>query len=147
LDEYVERGVMVYPKKVVEELERHRNPNSEEPDLPYEWVKRNEQKATRHGTRYDIVRTLLAHPQVMRVLDPDKSGGAEEADIYVLALAEQLRTEQRAEVVVLVEETKDTPTKLSMSTACGHLRLLRLPIVAFVEEQGLNGPLSEGTGA
>ena len=138
LDEYVERGVMVYSKKVVAELERNRKPNSEEPDLPYEWVKRNEQNATRYADNYDIVKRLLAHPQVRKVLDPDKTGGEEEADIYVLALAEQLRTEHGAEVVVLVEETKDTPTKISMSTACGHLRLLRLPMVAFVEEQGLS---------
>ena len=49
LDEYVARGVMVYSKKVVAELERSRKANSEEPDLPYEWVKRNEQNATRYA--------------------------------------------------------------------------------------------------
>lgn len=62
----------------------------------------------------------------------------DEADPHVLALALALR--ENADVVVIAQETKDRPDKLSIATACGVLRLVRLPVSAFLYEQGIWRP-------
>jgi hypothetical protein len=130
----VELGTLVYPKKVVEELER--NKHSEKPDPPYEWAHRNEKRATRHGLVLDELREILAHSQVRNIFDPNKSTGADEADPHVLALAYYLK-KQGALATVLTEETRNRPDKLSVSSACGLLRIYCLPIEPYLREQGL----------
>lgn len=138
LTDLVNKEVLVYPKKVVEELAQICIPNSENVDLPLEWAKQNQAKATRFPLDYMVLKEILAHPQVQRVLDPDKVG-VEEADPYVLTLALQLSREG-FDVRVLVEETRDRPDKLSMNTACGHLRLISLKMSGFLEEKGIWRP-------
>jgi len=133
----VDAGLLVYPKQVPAELERFKNPKK--PDRPYEWAKRNEEMATRFGDQFEELREVLAHPQVRRVFDPDKAVGIEEADPYVLALASALK-KQGYTVTVLTEESRNRPDKLSVSSACGLLRLFCLPIQPFLEEQGLLPP-------
>jgi hypothetical protein len=130
----VESGSLVYPKKVVEELER--NKRSGKPDPPCEWAKKNEKQATRFGLVFEELREVLAHPQVRNVFDPNKSTGADEADPHVLALAYHLK---RRGIIstVLTEETRNRPDKLSMNSACGLLRIYCLPIEPFLREQGL----------
>jgi hypothetical protein len=130
----VESGTLVYPKKVVEELERNRK--SEKPDPPYEWAHRNEKRATRHGPVLAELKEILAHPQVRNVFDPNKSIGVDEADPHVLALAQYLK-KQGALATVITEETRNRPDKLSMNSACGLLRLFCLPIEPYLREQGL----------
>lgn len=85
-----------------------------------------------------MVKEILAHPQVSRVVDPDKAG-VEEADPYVLALAVYLKREGY-DVTVLTEETKNRPDKLSMNTACGLLRLWCLSIEPFLVERNIWAP-------
>lgn len=86
LDELVETGALVYPREVRDELERQtaKITRTGEPDLPYEFVKRNAEKATRHGTDHDALRHILAIPGVEKLLDPDKPG-VEPADPCGLA--------------------------------------------------------------
>ena len=57
------------------------------------------------------------------------------ADPYVLALAYPLKREGYG-VLVLSEETKDRPSKLSSNTACGLLRIHCLRIEPFILQQG-----------
>lgn len=134
LTDRVEAGIVVYPKKVVEELERNKHP--ERPDPPYDWALRNEKRATRFGLVLEDLREILAHPQVRNVFDPNKSTGADEADPHVLALAYHLK-KQGIIATVLTEETRNRPDKLSMSSACGLLRISCLPIEPFLREQGI----------
>ncbi len=134
LDKLVQDGVLVYPVQVVAELGRFHDPESAEPDLPYEWVRRNQEMATRHGSQFEKVKQVLAHPQVRRVVDAEKT--TEEADAYVLGLALHLK-DGGAEVTVLTQETTDTPNKLSMNSACGLLRLVCLRMGPFLAQQGI----------
>lgn len=130
LDHLVEAGQLVYPPEVIAEFERGKNPSS--PDPVFDWVKKHKATATCHGQQYEMLKTVLAHPQVRFVLDPDKTG-VEEADAHVLALA--LALKDKTKVIVLTEETQDRPSKISMTTACGLLELVRLPMLAFLEQQ------------
>lgn len=135
LTKIVQQGRLVYPVEVVSELERYTNNDSANPDLPYVWAKNNKKAATANGSQFEQLRAILAHPQVRRIMDPDKTG-IDEADPHVLALAMRLK-ETGYDVTVLTEEIKDRPDKLSMGTACGHLKLYRLPIEAFLVQEGL----------
>lgn len=129
LDGLVADGSLVYPIQVVKELGQYTSAPATSPDLPYQWAKKNQLRATRHGRQYTVLKEILAHPQVKSVVDPDKIG-TEEADPYVLALAVYLKSDHV--VTVLTEERKDRPDKLSMNTACGLLQLFCLSMEAFL---------------
>lgn len=121
----------MFPKQVFAELERHSRP-ADPADLPYQWAKKHKSHACRLGTDYSRLHTLLAHPQIGKVVDPDKTG-VEEADPYVLALADELK--ERYEVTILCEEVRDRPDKLSMASACGLLRIVTLRLGPFLVSQ------------
>ena len=129
LSELVERDVLVYPAEVVAELGRAAKPG----DMPHQWATQNEEHATRHGSMLTEVSQILRHAHVRRVLDPDKATGVDEADPYVLALA--LHLKQGSDVMVLTEERRDSPKKLSMASACGLLRFFCLSIEPFMAQQ------------
>lgn len=124
---------LFFPKEVVVELERWSNPDPSSIDLPLGWVKANSHKAAKHGVPFDALKLVLE--QVQEVHDPDKLG-VEEADPYVLALAIHLQ-QQGKQVMVLTEERKDRPDKISMTTACGVLRLPCLPVHMFLRINGI----------
>ena len=131
----VTEGVLVFPEEVYDELHRHTRP--EAPDPIFDWVKAERRRASRFGTQFGTLAIVMAHPQAKRVVDPLKTG-VEEADPHILALALALR--ETADVVVVTEETKDRPDKLSMTTACGALRLVRLPLEGFLAETSIWTP-------
>ncbi len=133
LTEMVDRGVLVYPSQVLPELARLTNPKATQPDLPQTWAKRNQSQATRFGLLLEEAKEVLA--VIPRIIDPEKAG-VEEADPYVLALGRHLDG-QGHRVTVVTEERKDTPTKMSLNTACGRFRLPCLPLEAFLDEQGI----------
>jgi Domain of unknown function (DUF4411) len=134
LDSLITSDALVYPAQVVDELERYSDTSSGNPDLPFQWAKRNQARATRHGPQFEKVREVLAHPQVRNIVDPDKAG-VDEADPYVLGLAIYLK--DQGEVTVITEERRDRPGKLSMNTACGLLRMYCLSMEPFLAEQGI----------
>lgn len=137
LGSLVSDGQLVYPVQVVEELKRYSPSTPGSPDLPYEWARRNRSRACRHGIQFAMVKTVLDHPLVRNIVDPDKVG-VEEADPYVLGLALFLRGQ--GELTVLTEETRDLPGKLSMSSACGLLRLVCLRMEPFLAQRGIWTP-------
>src|SRR5436190_1834583 len=112
LENLVNAKRLVFPKQVVDELERWADPNS--PDAQYAWAKKNEAIATEYSPTLDQVKEVLR--AVPKVLDPDKDTGVEEADPYVLALAVHLRAESK-DARIVTEEKNDTPRKLSLRTA------------------------------
>ncbi len=132
LTDLVNGNSLVFPKEVIPELERHINPDSRS-QLLLDWTRSNSTIATRHTVPLDTLKLVLE--RVPDVLDPDKLG-IEEADHYVLALAYHLNQEGH-QVTVLTEETRDRAYKWSMTRACGHLRLVRLPIEGFLHEKGI----------
>lgn len=135
MEQLVNGGELVFPAEVDDELDRFRKPGVHDPIG--DWAASAKRRATRFGPQFDHVKRVLEDPQARRVLDPAKAG-VDEADPHVLALALALR--DRAEVVVIAQETRDRPDKLSMATACGVLRLIRLPVAAFLFERGIWRP-------
>jgi hypothetical protein len=119
---------ILFPKQVVDELERVADPNA--PDAQYLWARQNAVKANAHDPSLQEVKDVLA--VVPEVLDPDKDAGAEEADPYILAVAARLRVEGK-DARVVTQETKDTPRKMSLNTACGLLGIPSVPLSAFLQ--------------
>jgi len=133
MEDLVREGRLVFPKEVVKELERAADPES--PDEQYEWAARQESGACRNAPSLELVKKVLS--EVPKVLDPDKDTGAEEADPYVLAMASELRS-KGFDARVVTEERKDTPGKMSLSTAAGVLGLASVPLKAFLEFEGID---------
>ena len=129
MSQLVQQGHLLYPNEVAEELAAH----VRSPDPIFTWVKSNKETATRFGTRWDELQEVMKHPIASLVIDIEKASGPDEADPYVLALALALR--KRAEVLVVTEETRDRLGRNSMTTACGALRLVRLPLRAFLMDR------------
>lgn len=99
----------------------------------------NAKTATRYGTDYEALKRVLEHPQARYVFDPDAEGAEEVADPYVLALGLHLRTKGFEAIIVQQEKQKhDRPGKISLSTACGHLRLHDFPLEAYLNEHGIS---------
>jgi hypothetical protein len=128
LGDLVTADRIIFVKQVVEELERAADPVN--PDAQYQWAKTHEAKATERAPSFDDIKNVLA--LVPKVLDPDKDSGAEEADPYLLALASLLRTEG-LDARIVTQETKDTPKKMSLNTACGLLGIPSVPLAAFLQ--------------
>ena len=124
----VQQGRLVFPKQVVDELERVADPLS--PDPQYRWAKQHEGKAAERAPSLEEIKDILG--AVPKVLDPDKDTGAEEADPYVLAVAVRLRTEEK-DARIVTEETRDTPRKMSLRTAAGLLGVPSVPLKAFLQ--------------
>jgi hypothetical protein len=134
LDKAVADGRIVYPVHVVEELERWVQLPKAPPDPILAWATKNRAQADGHGRLFNESKAVLA--LVPKVLDPHKPSGVEEADPFVLGLAYRLDKEGKL-CTVITQERKDRPDKMSMNTACGILRLPCLPMLAFLEAEGL----------
>jgi hypothetical protein len=130
----VAAGELVFPVQVLEELRTYEG-SKQKTDRALEWAENNKKQGTRFATDLgEMKRRVLT--RVPRILDPEKPSGVDEADPYVLQLALQLQ-ERGHQVTVITQETKDTPRKMSLSTACGLLRLVCLPVLAFLEYKGI----------
>jgi hypothetical protein len=74
--------------------------------------------------------------EVPDLLDASKTSTTDEADPYVLGLA--LKLSRGGETVtVITEETRDSPVKTSMSSACGVMRLPSISIRVFLARNGI----------
>lgn len=132
MTEMVIRGRLVFPKQVVEELERMADPQN--PDDQYKWAEQHEEMASRHAPSLEEVKGVLG--AVPSVLDPDKDTGAEEADPYILAMATCLRA-KGLDARIVTEETRDMPRKMSLRTAGGLLGVPSVPLRAFLDFEGI----------
>ena len=132
LTELVNEGRLMFPRQVLDELERVADPAG--PDQQYLWAKLNQTTACHNDPSLESVKAVLA--VVPRVLDPDKDTGAEEADPYVLAKAADLK-QAGTDARVVTEEKNDTPRKMSLRTAAGLLGIPSVPLRAFLEFEGI----------
>lgn len=133
LEGLVALGRLVFPHETYNELkEGGAKLKDAGQDHPLQFVERCK-AAGRRAASPDIAKALLADPLIQRVVDRDAE--KDEADIWVLSLAVELQRQGQA-VGVLTEERRDG-TKLSMTTACGLLGLVCLPMKAFLHAEGI----------
>lgn len=124
---------LIYPPEVLDELER--NTDRKNPDDQYQWCNANATTAHALVTcDHDDVKAILS--VVPNVLDPEKESGVEEADPYVLAAAAKLRA-AGTDARIVTQESKDTPLKMSMSTAAGVLGIPCVPLRAFLATESI----------
>jgi hypothetical protein len=128
----VKAGRLKYPKQVVDELKRG---SPKAPDLPFKWAHDNAHIATAAGPSLEEVKAVLGITP--KVLDPNKDSGGEEADAYVLALAIEIKRKTMADVRVVTNESRDLPSKMSMSTAAGLLAIPSVPLRGFLHAENI----------
>lgn len=125
-------GTLCYPAQVFDEMERGESNKGH--DQGYAWVKRHKSHCRTHEPLSDHVKQAFSVPLVQRVLDPNKDH--EEADPYVLALALKLQ-EVGVRVVVITQDERSRPDKLSLRDACGLLRIVSISTLPFLEQEGI----------
>ncbi|HEY4239262.1 MAG TPA: DUF4411 family protein [Kofleriaceae bacterium] len=126
-------GSIVFPKGIIGELELGSADAARRPDPAADWAIACKGMAVPNEELLIETREVLS--VVPDLLDADKPSTTDEADPYVVALALQLIRADHAAVVV-TEETRDTPTKTSMRSACGLLRIPTLSMRVFLSRQG-----------
>lgn len=137
LTKAAQSGSIVFPREVYDELDReHRRQGKPESDPPYEWVRDNRAVAQSKGRLFAEVAELLQDDQIAEVVDPARPRDEDEADPYILALAIALRKEGR-DVLVVTEEKRDRPGRLSLSSACGLLGLPAAPVLPYMRREGI----------
>ena len=129
LDRLTATGSLFFPPEVLGELERGFPTGADPPLL---WARRNRGQAEKKANLETVKAVLRVAPDV---LDPDIP--EEQADPYVLALGLDLQGLGIYQVTVVTDDRKDKPTKLSLATAAGMLRLPTVPLHAFVRSIGL----------
>lgn len=101
-----------------------------------QWTERIAPEACPAQSAFAKVKEILS--EVPDILDPNKDGGADEADPYVLALAADLRA-QGFDARIVTQETKDSPRKMSLNTAAGVLGIPSVPLRGLLRAENLSG--------
>jgi len=120
---------LCWPPEVTQEVEYAVNPDS-----AVRWIKANRGSGERTA-KLDTVKSVLRTAPAL--VDPDAP--REQADPYVVALALDLGEGELfgTAVSIVTEDRKDKPTKLSLATAAGLLRIPTIPLRAFLRSQGI----------
>ena len=129
----VTEGRLMFPPQVLHELERDSEGHA--PDQVCSWALSVEATACALAASYEEVKAVLAI--VPDVLDSMKDPRVDEADPYVIALAGRLRLEGH-DARVVVQETRDSPRKLSLNTACGMLGIPSVPLLGLLRAEGIS---------
>lgn len=128
MSELAGQGRLRMPKQVIDELKRGN-------DAVLDWAVSVEPSAVGDGPTFDSVKAVLA--DVPGILDAAKDAGADEADPYVLALAQEIKA-GGADARVVTQETKDVlampgkPAKMSLNMAAGILGIVSVPLRGFL---------------
>jgi hypothetical protein len=123
-------GRLVFPNQVLKELQR--DTGNLPPDAACQWAVSVEPMACANELSLDDVKAVLV--EAADILDQKKDSGVDEADPYVLALARKLRNDGH-DARVVVQEVRDTPTKLSLNTACGMLGIPSVPLLGLLRTE------------
>lgn len=124
----VAQGRLRFPVRVLDELSRHR-------DQAQEWAKTHVAAASEGEPTLQEVKDVLA--VVPDIIDPEKDAGVDEADPYVLAMAARIRA-AGIDARIVTQESKDTPTKLSLNTAAGVLGIPSVPLKGFLRAEDIS---------
>lgn len=133
LSALVAEGRLFFPRAVLAELKRDLS-DKRRLDAPCAWAMKVEAEACKISITLAEVKAVLAI--VSDIMDPAKESGVDEADPYVLALAVKLRGDGH-DARVVTEETKDSPKKLSLNTACGILGVPSTPLRGLLRAAGV----------
>lgn len=105
----VKTGLVVVPMQVMKEISE-----SAWPDMPGAWAAAAyHQSPHAYDAEYEWVQRVMAETPDIIEVDAEMN----KADPWVVALALQLRSEG-SEVVVVADDYKDRPTKISIASAC-----------------------------
>ena len=123
---------LCFPKEVIGELRRE-NRDRRRPRA-IDWALEVEQVACRIAPSFADTKAVLA--RIPEIIDPASESTIEEANPYVLALARALQSNGH-DARVVAEETRDAPSKVSIDTACGVLRIPCVRLIEFLEAMRL----------
>ena len=128
LETMVEKGYIAMPREVINEIT-----NTTHPDLPGAWapgVRAKLQYVPRPDDQY-VERVMAVAGDVI-----DQRKRHEDADPWVLALALQLKSEGAA-VCIVIEDTVDRDSHISIASACKRLGLDWVRTREFLENCGV----------
>lgn len=131
----VHEARLMFPKETVAELRRERQDRRRPRAI--DWALGVESVACRVAPTWDDTRAILSI--IPELVDVASDAAIEEADAYVLALARALKAAGR-DVCVVTEETRDTPWKVALATACGVLRIPAVSMREFLQTTGVSDP-------
>jgi rRNA maturation endonuclease Nob1 len=126
--------LLVFPKAVIAEIQVGPTKADKGPDPASDWATACNALAVANDELFVEVREVLA--QVPDLLDVAKTSLTDEADPYVVGLALKLQREGN-HVIVITEETKDSPVKTSMRSACGVMGVPTISMRVFLARQGM----------
>ncbi len=126
--------VLVFPRAVIDEILVGPTKTAKGPDPASDWATVCKPMAAPNDELFGEVREVLG--QVPDLLDVAKTATTDEADPYVVGLALKLQREGN-QVIVITEETKDSPVKTSMRSACGVMGLPTISMRVFLARQGI----------
>ncbi len=134
LSAMVRNGTLFFPKKVLDELERGHEALEGTEDAPLSWAQEHQSVAVPDSELFEPLRAVL---NVVRTLvDHDSTAPVEDADPYVVALAQKLRADG-FQVTVIAQDSLDKPDKNSIHSACGLLSIPTVAIRAFLNQLGI----------
>src|SRR5262249_33849614 len=125
--------LLVFPKAVIAEIHVGPTKAAKGPDPASDWATACNAMAVANDELFTEVREVLA--EVPDLLDVAKVSTVDEADPYVVGLALKRQREGNL-VIVITEETKDSPVKTSMRSACGVMGLPTISMRVFLARQG-----------
>lgn len=104
-------------------------------DSAVAWIKARRASGERTPKLETVKSVLLRAPTL---IDPDITH--EQADPYVVALALELASDDffAPIVTIITEDRRDKPTKLSLATAAGLLRIPTIPLRAFLSSRAIH---------
>jgi hypothetical protein len=125
------KSQLVWPAEVTQEVEA-----ALVADSAVAWIKAHRSYGERTPKLETVKSVLLKAPGLV---DPDST--REQADPYVVALAVEMASNDLFApiVTVITEDRRDKPTKVSLATAAGLLRIPTVPLSAFLRSQGIHG--------
>ncbi len=134
LIELAQRGVLRFPRGVIDEIKVGGTKAAGGPDHACSWAIACEKLAVPNPDVIAEAKEVLA--EVPDLLDTSKTSTTDEADPYVVGLALKLSREGET-ITVITEETRDSPDKTSMNSACGIMRIPSISIRVFLARQGI----------
>jgi hypothetical protein len=104
-------------------------------DSAIAWIKSRRDSGER-SPRLETVKSVLSKAPTL--IDPEST--REQADPYVVALALEMASGDlfAPNVTIVTEDRRDKPTKLSLATAAGLLRIPTVPLRAFLSSRGIH---------
>lgn len=128
--ELARQGLLIWPPQVTEELDRGI------PDDPaLNWIRSHASSCEKKSDLATVREVLRVAPTLV---DPDNP--REQADPYVIALAMDTVSAGglfASGVMILTDDRRDKPRKISLASAAGLLHIPSVPIRVYLTSRGL----------